>query len=270
MAYLKLTSAQDDHAETWVPRFARFGYAAKGVTYILIALLALRAALGDGNAQNTSGALQSINEPGVGKILLAVIAAGLGAYALYKLYFAAANPEHAKASKRISAFFVAIFNGGFALEAARLALSMGDQNGGGNRAAHWTAVVMNQPLGRVAVAVAGAGTAIYGIGRIIKAIKARLDKQLRLGELSPGTRRAVVGAARIGIAARGIAFILVGVFLIQAARLANPGEAKDIGHSLRELQQQPFGSYMLGVVAAGLFLYGVYELVRAKYRNFEH
>jgi hypothetical protein len=129
---------------------------------------------------------------------------------------------------------------------------------------------MNQPLGVLAVGITGVCVAGYGLGRIRKAIKAKLDDQLRLHELEGWTRRLVVGASRLGIAARGFVFFLVGLFLVQAARHSNPGEARDIGYSLRELQKQPFGSWLLAVVAVGLFLYGVYQLVRAKYRRFDH
>ncbi|MGQ0560375.1 MAG: DUF1206 domain-containing protein [Gemmatimonadota bacterium] len=70
----------------WLQRAARIGYAAKGLTYVLIALLALQAATGAGSAESTHGALQSLESPAWGKPLLLAVSLGLGSYALWKLY----------------------------------------------------------------------------------------------------------------------------------------------------------------------------------------
>ncbi|HUP89512.1 MAG TPA: DUF1206 domain-containing protein, partial [Longimicrobiales bacterium] len=91
----------------WITRAARIGYAAKGITYVLIAILALQAAWGQGQAENTGGALKSVDGPDGGKILLVLIAFGLGAYALWKFYLFIANPENDGWGKRSTAIFVA-------------------------------------------------------------------------------------------------------------------------------------------------------------------
>jgi hypothetical protein len=100
------------------------------------------------------------------------------------------------------------------------------------------------------------------------AFKAKLDDQLRLSELEPNRRRWIIHTCRFGIAARGVVFVLIGIFLVQAARHTQPSRAKDFGQSLREVQEQPFGPVLLAIVATGLLAYGVYELVRARYRTF--
>src|SRR5687768_9045349 len=119
MAQLRVSRDQGGSSDV-VRRFARFGYAVKGITYLMIGLLAARAALGAGRAGDTRDTFDSLDSGVVGTVLLGVVAAGLGAYALYKLYFAHANPEHSKAPKRISALFISLVNGGLAFAAARL------------------------------------------------------------------------------------------------------------------------------------------------------
>ncbi len=48
------------HAAPWIEKLARLGYAAKGVVYILVGLLALQAARGGQQATDSGGPLRSI------------------------------------------------------------------------------------------------------------------------------------------------------------------------------------------------------------------
>src|SRR5215218_3827618 len=70
----------------WVERLARFGYAARGVVYALIGLLAIQAAFfrrGAIEEQATpQGALQRIAEQS--RLLLVLVAIGLAGYALWR------------------------------------------------------------------------------------------------------------------------------------------------------------------------------------------
>jgi hypothetical protein len=75
--------------------------------------------------------------------------------------------------------------------------------------------------------------------------------------------------ARFGIAARGVVFLLVGGFLVSAGWTANAGAAKGSGAVIESLEQQPYGVWLLGVMAVGLAAYGGYCAVRARYGRIE-
>jgi hypothetical protein len=72
--------------------------------------------------------------------------------------------------------------------------------------------------------------------------------------------------SRFGIAARGVVFGVIGIHLVRAALQYDASEARDAGGALRALEQQPMGPWLLALVALGLFAYGIYELLRARYR----
>jgi hypothetical protein len=72
---------------------------------------------------------------------------------------------------------------------------------------------------------------------------------------------------RFGLCARGVTFLVVGYFLVRAAVNVNAREARDIAGALRTLQQQPYGAWLLGVVALGLIAYGLLSFVDARYRR---
>jgi hypothetical protein len=80
-------------------------------------------------------------------------------------------------------------------------------------------------------------------------------------------REWVIRTGQAGYAARGVAFAMIGGCLVAAAVHANPGEAQGLDGALATLAGQPFGPYMLGLVAAGLAAYGLFALAEARYRR---
>lgn len=79
----------------WIERLARFGYAAKGVVYFIVGLLAMPVAFGIGSkTAGTSGALQTIVTQPFGKFLLGVVAVGFISYTLWRFTQAFIDPEY--------------------------------------------------------------------------------------------------------------------------------------------------------------------------------
>src|SRR5918997_6489379 len=83
------------HASPWVEWIARFGYAAKGVVYMVMGILAVLAAVeaGGGSTTDQNGAFQTIEEAPFGQVLLGVVAVGLMGYVLWRSIQAVADPD---------------------------------------------------------------------------------------------------------------------------------------------------------------------------------
>ena len=265
------TSAADTirrQGGNWYERLARLGFAAKGVVYLLVGALAAAAAWGAGSARGSTGALQTLYDEPFGRVLLGLVALGLVGYVLWRLVSAFANPDDDGAGRRAFHFVTGVTHAVLAVAAARMALTgSGGSSGGNGSAAHWTAQVMAQPLGVFAVGLAGSGLALYGLHQIYRGFTADVDDRLALHRLRPSAVAWVVRLGRAGLIARGIVFALMGAFLIVAALQSDPSEARDLGGALRTLEGQTYGPWLLGAVAAGLFAYGVFQLIRAKYRR---
>src|SRR5688572_11268841 len=88
--------------------------------------------------------------------------------------------------------------------------------------------------------------------QLYKAWSASFEEKLRVGELRGDAQRWVIGVSRFGIAARGVGFALIGVFLLVAAVQADLQEARGLDGVLETLRTQPSGPYLLGLVALGL------------------
>lgn len=259
-----------DDVAPWIERLARVGYTAKGILYITIGYLAARAGLGKGGqVTDTGGALRTVQHASLGQPLLLVIAAGLLGYAAWRLVQAVTDPERRgtdlKAILMRSGFAArGVFHAGLGITAFRVALGQGGGSSG-SQAPHWTARALELPAGQLLVALAAAWIAGYGFYQFYRAWSPRMRKHLRLGELSSGLQRWVLGVSRFGIAARGVVFALIGFFLSRAALRHDPSEAGGVAQSLRTLAHT--GRWPFVVVALGLIAYGVYELVNARYRN---
>ena len=84
-----------------------------------------------------------------------------------------------------------------------------------------------------------------------------------------GSERWIKPIGQAGLAARGVVFLLVAVFFVMAALHANSAEAGGMVKALRWLQAQPYGPWLLGVVAVGLAAFGLFSFVQAVYRRID-
>jgi hypothetical protein len=96
-------------------------------------------------------------------------------------------------------------------------------------------------------------------------LQAEADKRAHSGESNAVIWTMVAG--RIGYTALGVVFTEIAIFMVVAALRRDPNQARDLGGALRTLLQQPFGPYLLGLVALGLTAFGLFSLAEARYRR---
>jgi hypothetical protein len=265
--------ARQAAAHPWVEKLARFGFAAKGIVYFVVGLLAAQAAFGTGGrTTDTSGALNTIVSQPFGKFLLALVTIGLIGYAIWRVVQAIFDPEHPgkktetkQIAQRVGYGFSAIAYSGLALTAIRLI--MGNSSGGGDSTQDWTARFMAQPFGRWLVGLAGLVVIAVGLSYLYQAYKAKFQRHFNLQLMSETERKWTKRLGQFGIAARGVVFSIIGLFLVLAALRANANEARGLGGALAALAAQPFGPWLLGIVALGLIAYSIYSLIEARYRQ---
>ena len=267
-----------DHAEDaarwaspWVRRLARFGYAAKGLVYIVMGVLAVFAAAGlGGSTTDQSGVFRAIASVPLGRVLLALVAVGFLGYVIWRVLQAVADPdgegtEPRAVAKRLGYAGSALLHAGLAFGAARLVL--GASGEGGSASESWTAALLAWPLGWLLVAAVGVGVVVGGLYQIYEAYHAEFRKYLKLGEMGEKMNDWIEHGGRFGVAARGVVFCIVGVFLVLAALQADAQEVRGLGGALAALLQRPFGPFLLGLVAFGLVAYGLLMIAVARYRR---
>jgi hypothetical protein len=257
----------------WVEPLARFGYAARGVVYAFIGVLAVQAAFfGRGQTTGPEGAIQRIAEQS--KLLLALIGIGLIGYALWRFVQGFLDPENKGRDvqglvQRGAMVASGVVYTGFALLAFRL-MSQGGQGSaadGAGGSSSTTAQLLGLPFGRALVILAGIGVIGSALYQLYEAYTKKFQRRLKIGEMSPEEQRLALRTGQLGLASRGVAFLITGWFLIQAAMSYDPSRARGLGGALETLARQPAGPWLLGIVALGLVAYGAYSFLQARYRR---
>jgi hypothetical protein len=262
-------------ASPWLERYGRVGFAAKGVVYVIIATLAALAVFGmGGGATDTQGALEQLLQAPFGKLVLALVAVGLVGYAVWRLIQAGFDTEQKGTDlsglwARGTYVIIGLVYLSLAFSAAELLVDLPGQASGGDRdsAKDWTAWLLTQPFGQWLAGGVGAVVVFSALFHFYRALTADFREKLKLGQMSDAQVEWATRLGRLGFAARGVAFAIIGGSLVLAAIRANPQEARGLDGALATLASQPFGPWLLGTVAAGLLAYGLYMFVEACYRR---
>ena len=248
---------------------ARAGFVARGLIYGIIGILAIKLALGvGGKTTNQQGALETIARQPLGKVLLILVAIGLGGYALWRLLHALLGhgPEDSDtAFERVAAFGSGIVYAGLCAAAVEILLGSGGNSSG--NAQKTTAGVFGWPAGTWLVGIAGVVLVGIGLYQGYRGISQDFLKDSKTEEMSARVRKWVEWIGTFGHLARMVVFGLLGVFLIKAAIDYDPNKAKGLDGALAKLANASYGPFLLGIVAAGLIAFGIYSLSDARYRR---
>ncbi|GGE53066.1 membrane protein [Agaricicola taiwanensis] len=253
---------------------ARLGYAARGAVYCLVGGLALMAAIGSGgDAGGNQSALQSLLSQPLGWVLLGIIAIGLACHAFWRFVESLTDADHRGTSAKALAvrgahLISGVASAGLAISAASMALGRAAASGGGdNQAAQdWTAWLLSQPFGQILTGIVGAAVIAAGFVFVGKGWRGDVTKHLKMTD---AICRWAVPLGRLGYAARGVVFFIIGGFLIMAAIRASSAEAKGLGGALDTLREQPYGWVLLALTAAGFIAFGLFGIAQARYRHID-
>jgi hypothetical protein len=249
-------------------RLARLGYAVKGLIYIIIGLLAIQSALGKNSTPaDQLGAIAAISKLPYGMLALWIVLVGLISYSLWGLIRAFLDPFHkGNDTKGL------LIRGGYLVSAVTYASFILPTyelitGAGGGSQSHQTvkfvAAIMSTTWGRVGVGILGLAVVAGGFYQIYLGITSNFDKQFKPYALNPQQLKIAKQLGRYGTIARGVVFALVGFFLCLAAFYANPSTAKGFNGALNFLARQPYGLWLLGIIALGLIAFGIYSVMSA-------
>ncbi|WP_164510897.1 DUF1206 domain-containing protein [Nonlabens xiamenensis] len=251
-------------------KFARTGIATKGVIYLFIGGITAYAAFNSRqNITGSDGVLTYIAKQSFGQILLGLLTIGILGYVFWRLYLAFNDPEgntdssEKSAVKRLGYFLSAMSYAVLAYTAIEILLGSSD---GGSGSSNWLSALLDQSWGVYvvyAIALALAGKGIY---ELYRAYSGKYKKRIQNAELDQKAQSFLTKAGKVGFTARGIVFGILAFLFAKAAYQSNAAMAGGTKKAFSFLQEQG-GLVLLGIIAAGLALYGIYLLASSRYRN---
>ena len=256
---------------------ARIGYGARGFVYLSAGTLTLMAATDRiGAAVGTGGAAGWLAEQPLGRVWLVLLGAGLWAFVGWRALQAVFDADHegddlkgwaVRAGQAASGVFYGVLAAGvfeYLDEVGEAASAAADQAESVAENQEKAAMLLGLPFGGALLATAGLAILAVGIGNIVRAFRDDFDAALACPE---SFCRPATILARTGYAARGFAYLPLGVFVILAGLHARAGEVTSTAGALDALEAQPGGSWILGLTAAGLMAFGAFAFVEARWRR---
>ncbi len=257
--------------KTWVEPLARFGYAARGVVYLIIGGVIMYATLfgGDKTADSKS-ALQTLIQQPFGKILLGAVIVGLFGYVAWRLIQSIGDTDqHGTDAKglairagllasAVTYTFLAIY----ALSLLGVSLAGGGDSGGGGlhqKLAGFIGLTWASML----LAITFAGVAI---AHFVKVAKEGYAKHY---DADSSVMRFVHPIAKVGLTARGVTLLVI-AYLFASKLFGGSSESAGtpgLEAALSFIRDLPAGSVLLFTVGLGLMLFALYSITEAIWRQ---
>lgn len=241
---------------------ARVGFATRGVVYVLLGYLALTTAKYHTVDDGAGDTFAMMAEVPVGWAVLYLAAAGLLGYALYRFSAALFDIERKGSSAkglahRAGYFASAVVHTGMAWTAANFA--SGAKHAGEDQSARWAESALGYSLGSTALGIVGIALIIAAAFQAKNAATADFMKHV-----SSRAPQATCWIGRAGHAARSVVFALIGWSLLRSAWFERSSEVLSLGGAINDLRGT---GWTFTLVAAGLFLFGVFSIILARYRT---
>ncbi|HEY4889593.1 MAG TPA: DUF1206 domain-containing protein [Candidatus Dormibacteraeota bacterium] len=248
----------------------RLGYVVRGALYAAMGVLALRIALnaGGGQATDLSGSLVFLTGNPFGKLVLIVTIVGLTAYSLWGFTRAIYDPLHRGRDASGYAARLGFVTSALSYAAIvffALQLLAGSGAPAGDSTQKTIASVLTHPAGGLLTVIIGLVAIGIAIGQFLESYQAKFKEDLKGAEMTQSERKYAIGLGRFGMFARGVIFLVIGWFLVQAGIHHDATQVQGFGGAFLFLLGQSFGRILLGVVALGFVALGLHSFACARW-----
>lgn len=244
---------------------ARAGFAASGVLHALIGAIALQVARGGNGEADVGGAVAQLAARPGGPFLLWACFAACATLTLWQTgnaVFGAARAHGKQFATRLGASGQAAAFG--LLSATVLSFALGSGTNSRESSSELTATLARMPFGPPVLVAAGLAVMATGVFFASRGVSTSFRKDLFLpGAAAP--RRLIIATGAVGYLSKGLALLLVGLLVILATVRRQPEQSTGLDGGLKALREQPYGPYLLAVLAVGLLAYGSFLILKARY-----
>lgn len=261
-------TAPEREAERGITLISRLGLAGRTGFYLLLTALTIRIALLGGTPgpeADAHGALAIVSRPLIGRVAIGGVALGFALFGVGRLIGAAKDDSVSRLRRAMTAV-----QGVFYIAMAYVPASfLAGQNSAGSQGQEQqtTARLLKLPGGRAIVIAVGVILVAVCAQQINGAVHRDFRDGLALDRAPGWVRRLASAAGLLGISARALVFLPIGIFLIVSAISADPRKSYGTDGELLRLSGHPWGVAVLAVVAAGLGIFTVFSAIETRYRE---
>lgn len=249
--------------------WARWGYMARGIIHAVTGGLGLATAIDARGAHPTDGpgVLVELFHRPFGAALIVLLALGLVGFGVWRVYESFTEQE-SKGVWRVALCAAGVLSFVTHLGLAYVAVQLlydGHGTTAEQAAEETTASLLSMgEHGSWLVVAMGLSTIGMGVTCFVRGFCAPLTKDLKTeGAVDKG----VWSLGVFGHLAQGVALLGTGGFFLLAAWRSRPQDAGSVKGVLEELQRQPLGPWLLALVSAGLFAFGLFAIAEAVFRR---
>ena len=240
-------------------RLVMVGLIVFGVIHLLVAWIALELAWTGSNQQaSQKGAFQQMASNPAGDVLVWITAFGLFVLVLWQTFEAIwghrdVAERRKRLAKRLSSAGRAITYLVLGVSAAITAAGASSSKSSNSSEQSLTAKLLSESFGQILVVVIGLIVVVVGGRLVYRGISKKFTE-----DLDAAVSAGVIKLGQIGYVAKGIVLGIVGVLFVIAAITFDPKKAGGMDAALHTLRDQPFGPYLLTLMALGLACFGLF------------
>jgi len=255
----------------WGYQLARVGYFAIGVVYFLIGLLAILGIfdMGGGQFAGPGGIANTARTLPYGRWLVGIITVGLLLYIIWRFLQAFADVERRGSDRQGLVRRAGLMMSGFSYLGLAAISAHWLFTGGGSvndPKEDLLAQAMGNPVGNVIGGILGVAIVGVGLFQFYGAFTAGFTKYLNLEKTSGAMAMVVKALGRFGLFWRGVVFAVIGGFMVVGAFQSDPSDVMGLNEMFLLIGQQYYGFWVIGFMAAGLIAYGIFVMLKARYR----
>jgi hypothetical protein len=209
--------------------------------------------------------MQVLAKQPFGPVLLWLIALGMVALVLWRGLEACVGHREYDGAKRWRKRAVSAFKAILYGYLGYLALQYAIGSSSGSSSSSYTSKLMNQPFGRWLVGLVGVAIIAYGLNYARRGWTEKFMENLDARGTTGDTGKAYRIVGKIGYIAKGIAFMIVGGLFVAAGVTHHAKKSGGLDQALHTVLQQPFGPFLLILIAAGIACYGLFCFARARH-----
>ncbi|WP_061298896.1 DUF1206 domain-containing protein [Herbidospora cretacea] len=246
-------------------RLAKVGFAARGVLYALIGVIALQIAFGGsgGEEADKSGAIHMVAAQPFGSVLLWIMAIGLTGLVVWQI--GEAIWGRPKMRDRVESIARAVVYTALVISIVGLLVKGKEAASTDSQSQDATRALLEMPGGQFLVGLLALGVMALGVYWIHEGWTEKFMKDMHVTD--PKARTTVVRLGKAGYISRGVVAIAAGVLVGQAALTFDPDKAAGIDDALKSLSETPMGPWLLAAVAIGLILFAIYCFAESRWHR---